>query len=67
MVPLEAVVARVMAALKQVGLVMVDPFPFPWLFVTPEMGVLKPMRADVVMVAGRCVMMKYAGIHICVL
>lgn len=56
-VPPKAVVAR-KTALKQVGLVTDDPFPFPWLFVMLEMGALKLMRVDVVMVAGRCVMMK---------
>jgi hypothetical protein len=63
-VPTEAVVARKTAALKQVGLVVDDPFPFHWLFVMLE--VLKPTRAGVVMVAGRCVM-KHARIRICVL
>lgn len=51
------------AALKQVGLVVDDPFPFPWLFVMLEVGALKPMRADAVMVAGRCVMMKYGNTY----
>jgi hypothetical protein len=52
-VPPEAVVARKTAALRQVGLVVDDPFPFPWLFVMLEVEALKPMRAGVVMVAGR--------------
>jgi hypothetical protein len=56
-------VASKTAALKQVDLLVDDPFPFPWLFVMLEVGALKPMRADAVMVAGRCVMMKYAGIQ----
>jgi hypothetical protein len=63
----EAVVASKTAALKQVGLVVNDPFPFPWLFVILDVGALRPMRADAVMVAGRCMMMKHAGVHICVL
>jgi hypothetical protein len=65
--PPKGVVASKTAALKQVGLMVNDPFPFPWLFVMLEVGALKPMRVDAVMVAGRCVMMKYAGIHICVM
>jgi hypothetical protein len=52
-VPPKAVVASKTAALKQAGLVLDDPFPFPWLLVMLEVGALKPMRADVVMVAGR--------------
>jgi len=35
-VPPEVVVARKTAALKQVGLVVDDPFLFPWLFVMLE-------------------------------
>jgi hypothetical protein len=46
------------ATLKQVGLVVDGPFPFPWLFVILEVGALKPMRADAGTVTGRCVMMK---------
>jgi hypothetical protein len=49
----EVVVASKTAALKQVGLVVDDPFPFPRLFVRLEVGALKPMQADAVMVAGR--------------
>lgn len=64
-VPPEAVVARKTAALRQVGLVVDDPFPFPWLFVM-LVEALKPMRAGVVMVAGRCVM-KHTEKRICIL
>ena len=65
-VPPKAVVARKTLALTQVGLVVDDPFPFPWQFVMSKVGELRPTQVDAVMVAVRCVM-KYAVIHICVL
>jgi hypothetical protein len=48
-----AVEARKTAALTQVGLVGDN--PCPWLFVMPEVGAPRPMRAGAVMVAGHYV------------
>jgi hypothetical protein len=54
-VSLTAFEARKTAALAQADLVVNDPFPSPWLFVMPEEGAPKPMRAGAVMVAEHCV------------